>query len=109
MEHVADDGAAFRELCRVLKPGGALVFTVPLSGESKTIERAILSQGRLTHLLPPAYHGDRITGKGTVLVYRDYGNDILERVARAGFGHAEFIEPRVRWLGYSRKVIVARK
>ena len=30
-EHVASDAAAFSEVFRVLRPGGALIFTVPLS------------------------------------------------------------------------------
>jgi len=29
LEHIPDDAAAFREICRVLKPGGVLVLSVP--------------------------------------------------------------------------------
>ncbi|MGH8090351.1 MAG: class I SAM-dependent methyltransferase, partial [Rudaea sp.] len=41
LEHVADDARAFVELRRVLRPGGLMLFTVPLH-EGPTRERALL-------------------------------------------------------------------
>lgn len=106
-EHVPDDAAGFRELHRVLRPGGRLVFTVPLGGAARTVERARQVDGVVEHLLPPAYHGDRLTGAGTVLVYRDYGRDILERLRGCGFADAFLHRPRRRWFGHAREVVVA--
>ena len=110
LEHVADDAAALRELHRVLRPGGVMVFTVPLQG-GPSIERARLRDGRLEHLLPPTYHGDRLRGAGAVLCFRDYGcDDIVARVAAAGFDDATLMPPdaRVPW-DYGRGVVTARK
>jgi SAM-dependent methyltransferase len=108
-EHVADDRRGFAEIRRVLRPGGAFVFTVPLSDAECTVERAVLSDGTLKHLLPPAYHDDRIRGKGAVLVFRDYGRDIVARLLAAGFSAAR-IEARFEraFLGTGYKVVVAR-
>ena len=39
MEHVFDSGSAFREIARVLSPGGAHIFTVPLVNKAKPSER----------------------------------------------------------------------
>jgi SAM-dependent methyltransferase len=84
-EHVPDDLKGFREIHRVLKRNGHFVFTVPLSMQEITVERVCLKNGRVMHLLPPQYHGDRIRGSHKVLVYRNYGKDIVSRLESVGF------------------------
>jgi SAM-dependent methyltransferase len=108
-EHVADDAAGFREVRRVLRPGGVLVFTVPLSSSAVTVERAVERDGTIEHLLPAEYHGDRIRGQGRVLVFRDYGADIVGRLRAAGFAEAA-IDRRCEsaFLGQGCGVIVAK-
>ncbi len=81
-EHVADDRAGFREVHRVLAPGGWFVFTVPLADADATLERAALRDGRLVHLTAAEYHRDRLR---RVLAFRTYGRDIGMRLADAGF------------------------
>lgn len=93
-EHVADDLKGFSEIYRVLKPGGLFVFTVPLSEREDTVERARKKRGGSTeHLLPAEYHGDTVRGWGRVLVYRDYGQDIVSRLRACGFDEAEIRYP----------------
>ncbi|MGH8615118.1 MAG: class I SAM-dependent methyltransferase [Gammaproteobacteria bacterium] len=108
-EHVADDRKGFAEIRRVLRPGGAFLFTVPIKDAKRTVERALLRDGKLEHLLPPAFHDDRIRGRGQVLVFRDYGRDIAGRLLEAGFGSAH-IETRFEraFLGAGCGVVVAR-
>lgn len=109
-EHVPDDRKGFQEIHRVLKPGGRFVFTVPLSEEARTVERAKLEHGRIVHLLPPEYHGDRQRGFGGVLAYRNYGRDIGQRLLEAGFVTASIVAPPLGfWWGCGSSVIVGEK
>lgn len=109
-EHVADDARGFGEIRRVLRPDGIFVFTVPLSAAPVTVERALTRDGRIEHLLPPEYHGDRIRGRGRVLVFRDYGTDIIERLRAQGYAEA-WIDRRYEraFLGLGCGVIIARR
>jgi SAM-dependent methyltransferase len=109
LEHVPDDARALAELHRVLRPGGTMLFTVPLYGGYATVERARLRDGVIEHLLEPAYHIDPLRGEG-ILAFRDYGLDIVERLRAAGFAEASIVMPRRRvpWVDDS-PVILARK
>lgn len=74
LEHVPDPHRAFREIRRVLKPGGCHIFTVPLHEGKKTVTRAALENDNVVHLMPPVYHGDPLRAEGA-LVYTDFGDD----------------------------------
>lgn len=109
-EHVPDDARGFAELLRVLRPGGSMVFTVPMTGHAQTVERARIEEGELVHLLEPTFHTDLLRGEGRVLCFRDYGLDLVERVRRAGFVQVRLLDPdpRVPW-GHGRRVLTALK
>ena len=109
-EHVPDDAAGFAELHRVLRPRGRLVFTIPLHGVPETVERATREGGHLVHHLPAAYHDDLERGRRAVLVYRDYGLDIVDRLLTAGFRRARIERPPdASGFGFARPVIVAER
>lgn len=79
MEHVFDPAAAFREIARALKPGGMHILTVPLVNKCKPSSRraARVADGTIQHITEPAYHGNPIDNKGS-LVTMDWGYDIVE-------------------------------
>ena len=109
-EHVPHDLEGFKELYRILKRGGVLMLTVPLSPVSKTVERAKIIDGEIQYLLPPEYHGDRIRGFNSVLCFRNYGQDIVDRLDFVGFHHPRIVQgdDPTGW-GFSRGVVVASK
>jgi SAM-dependent methyltransferase len=74
LEHVDDPTTALAECRRMLAPGGALCFTIPIIGNRLTRRRAGL---------PPSYHGSE--SDPAYLVVTEYGGDFWTQVLDAGF------------------------
>ena len=108
-EHVGDDHAGFVQVRRVLRPGGKFIFTVPMGGAERTVERASMIDGQLTHLLEPEYHADPCSPGIRVLCMRNYGNDIVERMRLAGFAQARLARPLSAMMHCARTVVVAER
>jgi SAM-dependent methyltransferase len=82
LEHVLDPDAAFAEISRVLAPGGAHIWTVPIYRRASTVRRAAADEaGGIRHLMEPDYHGNPLGGGS--LVIHEWGEDLLPRVHRA--------------------------
>ena len=84
-EHIRRPFDAFQELHRVLRVGGRHVFTVPLFFplKKRTTVRVDTSTEDDVFLEPPVYHSSGDGSKS--LVYNDFGEDMLERLAQIGF------------------------
>ena len=90
-EHVQDLELAFREIARVLRPGGRLVATCPLAfGQRESIVKAVHNPatGEAEVSGEPDYHGDPVRPQQGSLVYRIPGWEILEQLHQAGFSEA---------------------
>lgn len=109
-EHVPDDIKGLREIYRVLKDDGVFIFTVPLRDEEQTVTRALIRERGIVHVLKPEYHDDSIRGVGKVLVFRDYGRDIADKLLSIGFSRVDIVEELdSAGFGYKKEVIVAHK
>jgi SAM-dependent methyltransferase len=109
MEHVADVGKVVAEVARVLKPGGAHVFSIPLKFPLRdhSQARARLVGGEVEHLMEPRYHR---SGTDTPsLVFTDFGRDLLDLHARHGLrASLHRSHPFVKRLAHSAAVIAVR-
>ena len=86
LEHVPDVERALSEIRRVLKPGAAHVFTVPVVADRPSRRRAMLdANGAVVHLLPPSHHGTAQTDSNDFLVFHEFGSDFEDLCRGAGF------------------------
>lgn len=90
LEHVPSMDAAFRDMARILKPGGKLLATVPfLRNAAQSLRKAALKQdGTIEYITEPEYHGNPVDSAGGSLVFEIPGWDVLDRMRNAGFGDA---------------------
>jgi hypothetical protein len=79
LEHVLRPDRAFAEIARVLRPGGAHVFTVPVFQGRRTLVRVAPSESGVEYLLPPDYHGGPNDPERS-LVIREWGDDFMDFV-----------------------------
>ena len=76
LEHIEDPVRALAECRRVLRPGGALCFTVPVIVGRMSRSRAGL---------PRSYHGNPATMAADFAVQTEFGADAWTYVLQAGF------------------------
>lgn len=83
MEHLFNPDLAFKEIARVLKPGGAHIFTVPIMNKHKR-SQVWASQNEQKETVfhhPAEYHGNPIDKEGS-LVTMHWGYDIVSYISK---------------------------
>jgi SAM-dependent methyltransferase len=89
-EHLPDPAAAAAEVARVLAPGGAHVFTVPVYPRPTVIRAELDDGGGVHHVLEPDYHGNPADDRRS-LVFREWGPDVVDFIERASGLDTEMI------------------
>lgn len=109
LEHVSDPAAAFAETSRVLTAHGRHLFTVPVHDGRRTLQRACIIDDKVEHLVTPPdyhYHTDPLDPEGRILVFWEYGPDMLDLFADCGLEFAVVMGPEGVW---RRTIWEARK
>lgn len=114
LEHVVDDIAALKELFRVLKPGGTVLFSVPFSSSSpqKVVRAKVADDGEIVHLMPPEYHGNPVDPEKGALAFRYFAWDLLDEMRKIGFEDAKaeiYWSKEYAYLGVEQFLFVGRK
>lgn len=85
MEHVPSPRSAFTELARVMREGSQALMTFPFFPDcDRSVTRAEIVEGAISHLREPVYHGNPVSSDGS-LVYTDFGWDLFDLVRECGF------------------------
>ena len=112
VEHIPFYMEAMRETWRILKFGGAHIFTIPFYNHRTSIERRSVMRpdGSIEHRFQPWYHGDPLRPDG-VLCYNVFAPELLVELESIGFEAQLLIvhDPKLGILGNNGLVIVANK
>ena len=83
LEHIFDASAAFKEIARTLRAGGAHIFTTPLINKRNPSEKwASLSDAGIVYHHPPEYHGNPMSADGSLVTWH-WGEDIVAHIQDA--------------------------
>jgi len=109
-EHVADYRQGFREIARVLAPGGHHVFTLPFEFTAHTISR-FEKRGEEYVAVHPLYtHAD--PGRGPIPVFTHFGFDLfafLDEIGMEASLRVASYEEEVRLGAFNSYTFVTRK
>lgn len=113
MEHLYQPEKAFKEIARVLRPGGAHIFTVPLVNKHKPSEKWAIQghNDEPVFLKTPEFHGNPIDPNGSPVTMH-WGFDITHFIAEACEMESEIFHLEDLDYGISGsfcEVIVSRK
>ena len=113
LEHMPAPLKALEESYRILKPGGAHIFTAPFYHHRFTIERrsAISADGAVQHLMKPWLHNDPVRPDEGALVFNVFAPELLCEIEKIGFEARLLLlhSPLHGIYGNNGIVIVARK
>jgi glycosyltransferase involved in cell wall biosynthesis len=114
LEHVPYPDAAFRQLFRILRPGGALLFSVPFATDryDSIIRASIGADGELVHHMEPEFHGNPVDPEGGALCFQYFGWKMLDDLRRVGFSKVRALaywSQRQGYLGGDQYLFLAQK
>jgi SAM-dependent methyltransferase len=82
-EHLRDYRKGFRDVHRILKPGGCHIFSIPFYYQSRTEDLFEMRDGELMPKGPIEYHGDPV--RGEIPTYSHFGFDLAAFLEEIGF------------------------
>jgi SAM-dependent methyltransferase len=104
-EHVFEPQKAFSEIARVLRPGGAHIFTMPwYPGLKSSLQRAVLNKEKIELLQEAVYHGNPIDDNGSLVTY-DWGQDFCDIIYGASGLYTTIYLKKDRSLGLEAEML----